>query len=81
MSYSLPGIEAARRSFDGTELLKRADLVGSKRNSAVAALQLMFLAQQLVVAKPNIGSSSESNLNPHSPDEGTNLSGPATVIG
>ena len=29
-------MEAARRSFDGTELLKRADLAGSKRNAAVA---------------------------------------------
>jgi hypothetical protein len=43
------GIEAARRSFDATELLKRAELAGSKRNSTVAALQVIFLTQQLAI--------------------------------
>ena len=39
----------------GTELPKRADLTGSKRNSAVAALWVIFLTQQLAVGKPTIG--------------------------
>jgi hypothetical protein len=55
-------MEAARRSFDGTELLKRADLGRSKRNSAVAALPVVLLAQQPAVGKPTIGSYSGSNL-------------------
>jgi hypothetical protein len=41
--------------LDGTELLKRADLPGSKRNSAVAALQVIFLTQQLAVGGPTTG--------------------------
>ena len=40
------GIKPARRSFDGNELLKHADLAGSKRNSAVATLHVVFLTQQ-----------------------------------
>ena len=58
-------MEAARRSLDGTELLKRADLAGSKRNSAVAALRVIFLKQQLAVVKPIIDAShSGSDLTP-----------------
>ena len=49
------GIEAARRLFDRAELLTRADLTGSKRNSAVAALQVIFFTQQLSVAQPTTG--------------------------
>jgi hypothetical protein len=58
-------MEAARRSFDGTELLKRADLAGSKLNSAVAALQVIFLTQQFAVGKPTIGASSSPFASPH----------------
>jgi len=56
-SYSAAGIEVPRRSFNDTELLKRADLAGSKRNSAVAALQVIFLTQQLAVGKRTSGAS------------------------
>jgi hypothetical protein len=37
------GIAAANRSFDGAKELKRADLAGSKRNSAAAALRVTSL--------------------------------------
>src|SRR5215831_6793304 len=38
------GIEAARRSFDGAELLKHADLA-DQNATAVAALQVIFVTQ------------------------------------
>ena len=59
---SAAGIEAARLSFDGAELLKHVDLAGSKCNSAVVALQALFLKQQLAVEKPDIGSSNGLDL-------------------
>jgi hypothetical protein len=37
-------------------------LAGSKRNSAVAALQVIFLTQQLDVGNPTIGSSTGLKL-------------------